>query len=165
MKTQILFPLPSSASKEAIKLVSIGEHETSASHFLFNGGPKDYRDKLFAIYVPCGNFAHCLCILWSEGENTVLDDAVDSNLLDSLQISETFQPSRNDLTEEEETKEREEWENDNSVSYLGNASEPFNLSNVSITEIPASIWQADWEFCYALGRATENPEIETAEDL
>ena len=164
MKTRILFPLPSSASKEAIKLVSIDKHETSASHFLFNGGPKDYRDKLFAIYVPCGNFAHCLCILWSEGEHTVLEDAVDASLLDSLQVEE-FQPSKENLTQEEIEKEMTEWEESNDICRLGDAGEPFDITDVSIQAIPPSVWQSDWEFCHALGRVMENPEIETADDL
>lgn len=145
MKTQIIHPLPSSpADSKTVRLLSIGDFQVSDHALLFNGGPQDYRSKLFAISAPLGNFGHTLAILWSEGEQTVLDDAVNANLLDNLQIEEK------DATEE--------------TARLGNASEPFDLTDVRIDEIKPAVWQADWQFCIALGRAQEGG-IETGADL
>lgn len=142
MKTRILHA--SETLPEAVRLLSIGEHTVSETALLFNGGPKDYRGNLFALYAPLGNFCHCIAILWSEGEHTVWDDACDANLLDSLRVKE------------EESNE--------DACRLGNASEPFDLDNCSCVKIPASVWQADWEFVFALGRAYEG-KIETGADL
>jgi hypothetical protein len=149
MKTQILHK--SATLPESIRLLSIGngasidgEHTVKDSAMLFNGGPKDYRDKLFALYAPLGNYCHCIAILWSEGEHTVWDDACDAGLLDSLQISE-------DEANEDSAR-------------LGNASEPFDIDNCTCREIPASVWQADWQYCFNLGRAAAG-EIETGEDV
>lgn len=156
MKHEIVFPLPSTLLREpsakAIRFYSIGEHKAVDSSILFNGGPRDYRDKLFAIHAPLGNFSHCLGILWSEGEHTALDDACDENLLDSLAIPAEDYAKMSEAEQED-------------CSTLGNASEPFDLTNVSLVEIPAAVWQADWEFVHALGRCAGGENIKTAADL
>lgn len=145
MKITVHFPLPSSKSQEAFRTIQIGEHEVAKDAWLlFNGGPKDYRGKLFALYT-VGNFGRCFAILWSADESTVLDDAVDENLMDHLQIAEP--------------------EADDDCARLGNASEPFDLDNVTIREIPASVWQTDWELVYALGRCAGGENLKTGEDL
>jgi hypothetical protein len=149
MKTQIHTPLPSAGDTERYRTIQIGEHEISESAILFNGGPGDYRDKLFAIYVPCGNFSHCLGVLWAAGEHEVLNDACDAGLLDSLKVE--------DKVEESEAKE--------STAWLGNASEPFDLPAVSIVRIPDAVWQADWQFVHALGRCAGGADIETGADI
>jgi len=150
MKTKILHA--SATLPNAVRLFSIGngagldgEHTVADSALLFNGGPRDFRDKLFALYAPLGNFCHCIGILWSEGEGFVWDDACDAGLLDSLQISE------DDATDD--------------TCRLGNASEPFDLDNCTAREIPAAVWQADWEFVHALGRCAGGEDINTGADL
>jgi len=149
MTTQILNA--SATLPKSVRLLSIGrgpkldgEHTVSDSALLFNGGPNDFRDKLFALYAPLGNFCHCIGILWSEGEHAVWDDACDENLLDSLQISE-------------------DEANEDSVR-LGNASDPFDLDNCTAVEIPAAVWQSDWQFVFQLGRAAEGA-VETGADI
>jgi len=100
---------------------------------------------LFALYAPLGNYCHCIAILWSEGEHTVWDDACDANLLDGLRVAE------------------DDWSEDH--CRLGNASEPFDLDNCTARQIPASVWQSDWQFVHALGRCAGGEEIRTGADL
>jgi hypothetical protein len=150
MKTKILHA--SETLPKPVRLFSIGngagldgEHTVSDNCLLFNGGPRDFRDKLFALYAPLGNYCHCIAILWSEGEHTVWDDACDANLLDGLKVAE------------------DDWSEDH--CRLGNASEPFDLDNCTVRQIPASVWQADWQFVHALGRCAGGEEIRTGADL
>lgn len=152
MEKTIHTPLPSSGETKRWRTIKLGEHEVTDESLLFNGGPGDYKKSLFAIYAPCGNFSHCLGILWSAGEHEVLDDACDAGLLDSLQV-----PAE-DVSEENE-------ENEENYSRLGNASEPFDLDGVSIVLIPGKVWQSDWQFVHALGRCAGGEAIETGADL
>lgn len=162
MKHRIVFPLPSTLaadpSAKALRFYSIGEIECIDSAILFNDGPCGcvrWEKKLWAIHAPCGNFGHCLAILWAD-ECDALDVACDENLLDSLMISEADQKEWHAATPD---SENEEW------TRLGNASEPFDLSDVTLTEIPPSVWQADWEFVHACGRCAGGENIKTAADL
>lgn len=70
-----------------------------------SGGPK--------LYV-IGHEFGSLCAVWADHEQDALDDAVDANLLDCLLVSAEDQASAS-------PEEFESW------SYLGNASELFNL--------------------------------------
>ena len=150
MKTKILHA--SETLPKPVRLFSIGngagidgEHTVKDECLLFNGGPNDFRCRLFALYAPLGNYCHCIGILWSEGEHTVWDDACDGNLLDGLQVPE------------------DDWSEDH--CRLGNASEPFDLDNCTARRIPDAVWQADWKFVHALGRCEGGENIRTGADL
>jgi hypothetical protein len=132
-----------------LRFVSVGDYEVLDSHCLFNGGPGVYPDKLWAISAPLGNFSRTMTIVWGDIESNGLDVAADAGLLDRYLV-EYPDPERLDAGE---------------YLHLGNAGEPFDLQDARIDEIPPEVWQADWEFVYAIGRAQENPDIETAADL
>ena len=129
--------IANAGKKDAVRLVSIGGHQAKDENILLNGGPGQYESRLFAIHEPFGNFSRCVGILWSAGDHEVLDVACDAGLLDHLKIEES------------------EIEDEDGICRLGNASEAFDIDNISIQEISPETWQADWEFVFQLGRASE----------
>lgn len=163
MKHEIVFPLPSTLARDpaakALRFFTLGETRCLDSAILFNGGPcysTAYSDKLWVIHVPCGNFSHCLGILWARNESDALDCAADGGLLDSEQVSEEDQAK---WEAQNPGEDNEAW------TRLGNASEPFVLADASLVEIPAAVWRADWEFVHACGRAAGGENLKTAADL
>jgi len=134
-----------------LRYYTVAGRECIDKCIMFNGSPGDYQDKLFAIYEQIGNNSMVRCILWSEGKHEALNDAVDLNLLDHLMISD-------------EEKEKDDF-NEDDYCALGNAGELFDLSGIAYEEIKPKEYRADADFMYALGRAAENTEINTADDL
>ena len=80
-----------------------------------------------------------MCIVFAHHEGDALDQAVDSNRLDSC------------LNEIEHATHGDECE----CSFLGNASEPFDLTNIGIVELP----NPKFSFCALL--AAEQTEKDT----
>lgn len=72
-----------------------------------------------------GNEFGALCAVWADCEQDALDEAVDANFLDSLQVDEA------------EFAQMPEDEQDE-FARLGNAGEPFDLSNVWIQTVRLS---------------------------
>jgi hypothetical protein len=62
-----------------------------------------------------------VAIVFADCEQDALDEAVDQDMLDGYLI---------------EAKDLEEAEKDETVTYLGNASEPFDISEIHIRELP-----------------------------
>lgn len=152
MKYQLIYP--NGKDKESVRNVEFCGYTVNAKNFLFNGS---YRTgKLYAISEPFGNFSRCLAILWAENESDALDEAVNANLLDSLQVDEQ------DATEGQDSEGFPQ--DKDGIARLGNASEPFDISELTITEITAEQWQADWIFCVMLGQSIADPTEYTTAD-
>ncbi len=80
-----------------------------------------------------------VALVWAEHEQDALDEAVDSNLMDGFQVSqEDYDKASED--------EREDW------TPLGNAGEPFDLSNVDIAELDASKFPPELVALFASAR-------------
>lgn len=63
-----------------------------------------------------------ICIVFASNESDALDEACDNDKLDSLQVSQ-------------ESFEKDYESDEDSISYLGNASEMFDLSFVTVTAL------------------------------
>lgn len=133
-----------------LRLYTVAGHECLDTKIHFNGEPHDFRDRLFVLSEPVGNFGHNIGILWSEGDHSVLDDAADLALLDGRMCADQ------EHKEEDEGDER---------SSLGNDSAYYDLSDIQITEISQDDYRKDADFMFALGRASESLDITTADDL
>lgn len=144
---------PANETSEAFNVAKLFDIEIcGAEKIIFNNGGAEYDNKLFAIHGPFGNFSKCYGILWSEGEHTVLDDACDEGLLDSLQMDE---------------KDIETDENGDELNCirLGNASEPFDAQDLVIQEITSEMIAKEPSFCIAVGIATGDCDIKNLQQV
>ena len=69
-----------------------------------------------------GNEYGALCLVWASSEQDALDNACDANLLAGIAL------------DEEVVEELVADGNEDSIMYLGNASEPFESENVWLTD-------------------------------
>lgn len=77
-----------------------------------------------------------ICAVWANHEQDAFDNAVDANMLDCLQIEDSA-----DIDDE--------------TRYLGNASEPFDLSHAWISEVEFDAAR-DIKLIVAIARASES---------
>lgn len=85
-----------------------------------NGTYNPYNTRPFLIH---GEFG-CLAIVFASCESDALDEAVDAGKLNGYMLSQ---------------EDVEDWEKrgaDDEICYLGNASEPFDLTYIHILELP-----------------------------
>lgn len=122
-----------------------GEHELPADRILCNdvylpGDTNFNKTRLWVITDACGNFGRTICAVWASNEQDALDEAVDADMLNSLQVGEEDLP-----------KTEEEWE-ETEYTHLGNAGELFDLSNTGLQEIKFDKVR-DWDLLIAFARA------------
>lgn len=82
-----------------------------------------------------------LAVVFASNEQDALDEAVDRDKLDSFMLDDKDPSTRADYMKETTEKwgfefDGKRWDWIDSVAFLGNASEPFDLESVGMLELP-----------------------------
>lgn len=114
MKTKLsLLPLNGGAFNcLPAREIEIESERVLCNNVIFPGEFNPHNVRLWVI----GNEFGALCAVWASHEQDAMDEAVDANLLDSLQIDSADYEA---MTQDER----------DDCAHLGNASEPFDLTN------------------------------------
>jgi hypothetical protein len=70
-----------------------------------------------------------VCVVWASNLQDALDEAVDKGKLDRFQVSES------ELTDYVTGKDSEGFDEYSGISFLGNASEPFDIEPLDVVEM------------------------------
>lgn len=79
-----------------------------------------------------------LGIVFAESLQDALDEAVDNDVLDRFQVTDKELSDYQTGTDSEGHPEYER------ISYLGNASEPFDIESLDVVEVPTSRWTMEY---------------------
>ena len=102
-----------------------------------------YNMRLWTI----GHEFGALCAVWATCEQDAIDCAVDLNLLDFLQISDSDYGAMTDDEKDE-------------VLHAGNASEPFDQSGLWIAEVDFSDIAKNWNLLLAFARCGDADSLD-----